>query len=216
VAVVRRTPGRFRAVIFDLDEALLASAVAWSYTVEEAVASVTGRRAEAAGLADEYRRRPWRHAISILVDSQAEIDECARLCPGIYERSAMKRLLVQEGIGMALDALRGASVEVGAISRLEHRVARKQIDSTGLDRFVTVLSATPGGESWAPAARIEDCLRFLGWSPGQCAYVACESRDLEAAASVGMSCFAAAWAGGEPGGPFPAISSPGSFHELLA
>ena len=193
MALFRRAPGKLRAVIFDLDEALLATDSAWTYTVEEAVASVTGKRTDASALATEYRRRPWRQALMILVDSPVLVDECESLCPAIYERSAMKRLLVQEGVGMALDVLRAASIEIGAISRAEHRIARRQLDSTGLDRFLTVLSATPEDGTWEPAERIDECRDFLGRPPEQCAFVSSEGRDLEAAATVGYQCFEAGW-----------------------
>jgi hypothetical protein len=156
--------------------------------------AVTGRRVDAAALAAEYRSRPWRHALRVLLEAPAIVDECEGLCREIFERSAMKRLLVHEGIGMAMDVLRGASVEMGAISREPHALARRQVESTGMERFVTVLSATSGG-LWDPAARARDCLEFLGCAPSQAAFVSADPVDLQAVSAMGLRGFAAAWAG---------------------
>jgi phosphoglycolate phosphatase-like HAD superfamily hydrolase len=199
VAIVIRPQGAIRAVIFDLDEALLLRAPAWCYSVEQAVLSVSGKRIDAAPLAQEYRARPWAHVLSVVLEDASELNRCAALCETMFYRSAMKRLLVHEGMGMALDTLRGGRIEMGAITREPHANAIKQVQSTGLDRFLAVLAATPRGEAWDPAARIAQCLAFLERSPGECAFVSHEGRDLSVAAKWGLSCYLAGWAGSESG-----------------
>ncbi len=97
MAIAVRGETYVRAVIFDFDEALLVRAPAWRYTVEEAVASVTGRRVDASPLAEAYRGRPWRHALEILLDDHSDVPDCEDLCQEIFTRSAMKKLLVHEG-----------------------------------------------------------------------------------------------------------------------
>src|SRR6185312_5356030 len=129
-----------KAVIFDLDEALLDQRRAWQYAVEESVAMVCNRRIDASRLVAEYRGRPWGHALAVVVDEPAERLRCCELCVTVFERSGLKRLLVHEGIGMGLDAVRAAHVEMGAISRSRHNLALKQVQSTGLDRFLAVLA----------------------------------------------------------------------------
>ncbi len=208
MAIIRRESRTVKAVIFDFDETLLARDGAWSYALEEAVISVTGRRINARELACDYRGRPWRHALSVVLDRADEIGDCAELCQDIYERSAMKRLLVQEGIGMALDVLRGASIEVGAISREPHAIARRQIDSTGLDRFITVLSASPAPGRWEPAIRAEDCRSFLEKSVEQCVFVSGDSFDLKAVEAAGYRCLAAGWIASGPFSVYPALQRP--------
>jgi len=181
-----------RAVIFDLDETLLDRRCAWQYALEQAIAVACGRRVDASALVEEYRLRPWRHALSIVVDSPADRLRCEPLCAQMFERSALKRLLVHEGIGMALDALRGESVEVGAISREPHALALKQVQSTGLDRFLAVLAPSSGGESDVHD-RIARCLAFLERQPGECAFVSGDGHDLNAASALGLRAFEARW-----------------------
>jgi phosphoglycolate phosphatase-like HAD superfamily hydrolase len=166
---------RPRALIFDLDEALLDRRNAWQYAVEESIAAVCGERLTARDLVAEYRLRPWSHALSVLVADRHRQAAVERACATIYERSAMKRLLVHEGIGVALDAVRAQRVEMGAISREPHRIAIKQIESTGLDRFLAVLSPTPKREPWDVADRLRDCARFLQREPASTTFVGCEA-----------------------------------------
>ncbi len=197
-----------KAVIFDLDEALLDRRRAWQFAIEEAVAVVSGQRISAAPLLEEYRLRPWSHALSIILDSPEERRRCAALCSQMFERSSLKRLLVHEGTGMGLDQLRGEAIEIGAISRERHSLALKQLQSTGLDKFVTVLAATPEGGEWSIVSRIEQCLAFLERSPGQVAFISGDGRDLAAASARGSVAFEACWATREATG-FPAIYEPG-------
>jgi phosphoglycolate phosphatase-like HAD superfamily hydrolase len=179
------------------------------------VISVTGRRVEAGPLCAEYRHRPWRHALGVLLDRPEEVRECAELCEAIYRRSAMKRLLVQEGIGMALDTLRGASVEIGAISREPHAVARAQVDSTGLDRFLTVLATTPDGEPFRALERIEQCRAFMEWPVERCAFVSHVARDLREAANAGYRCFGAAWPPADDALPGAVLAEPAEIARLI-
>ncbi|HEY5477136.1 MAG TPA: hypothetical protein VIK11_10515 [Tepidiformaceae bacterium] len=134
-----------------MDEALLDSRDAWQYAVEEAIASVCARRIDAGPLAMEYR--PLQHALAILVDDPQQRERCELLCREILTRGAMKRLLVHEGICMARARLRARQIEVGAISREPHAIALKAIASTGLDRFLSVLAATPAGSHWDAGER---------------------------------------------------------------
>jgi len=205
-----------RAIILDLDRCLIDSRNAWRYCIEEAIAAAEGRRIDAASLVDEYHIRPWRDALGILADSPEEERRLAGLCETMFERSAMKKLLVHEGIGMALHALRGERIEIGAISRLPHGVAVKQIQSTGLDRFVAVLSATLPGESWVPAERFDVCLAFLATGAPDSAFISGESRDIDAVAGRGARPFAAGWAhhaGENPG--VPVIASPPEMRHTI-
>jgi phosphoglycolate phosphatase-like HAD superfamily hydrolase len=204
---------RARAVIFDLDEALLRQDAAWRYTIEEAVAGTLGERISAAGLIAEYRGRPWRHAVSMFVREPRLQDEAVALCDEIYRRSALKKLLVFDGLGMALDELRGARIEMAAISRQDHALARKQVESTGLERFIAALSAS-AGEPWLPGDRITDCLRFLNAPPGSAAFIGSRREDFVAASALGLSAFSAAWAG--DGGWPRRIGSPRELVGILS
>ncbi|OAI44573.1 hypothetical protein AYO38_00320 [bacterium SCGC AG-212-C10] len=188
---------KLRAVVFDLDEALLDSRRAWQYTIEEALVSVTGRRIEAGPLVDEYRRRPWRDALAVLLASSEERERAEQLCGRMYERSGMKKLLVHEGLGMALDELRAGRLEMGAITRRPHAIAMRQIESTGLDRFLTVLAPTPGGEPWDAPLRIAECARFLTREMEHVAFVSPDDYDLKRAAAAGAACYGAGWCGAE-------------------
>jgi phosphoglycolate phosphatase-like HAD superfamily hydrolase len=214
VAIALRPQGAIRAVIFDLDEALLQRAPAWCYSVEQAVLSVSGKRIDAALLAEEYRARPWAHVLPVVLEDASFLSRCTDLCETIFYRSAMKRLLVHEGLGMALDALRGGRIEIGAITREPHANAIKQVQSTGLDRFLAVLAATPPGEPWHPGARIAQCLGFLDRTPDECVFVSHEGRDLAVAARVGCSCFLAGWASRESG-DYPALAEPSGLAVFL-
>lgn len=188
----RRDP--LRAVLFDLDTVLIDNSVAWRYTIEESIASVCGRRISAEPLADAYRGRPWRHALAVILEDRAEIERCEQLCEVMTLRSSMKRLTVYEGTGMALDTLRGARIEMGVITRAEHSLALKQIQSTGLDRFLSVLAPTPRGELWEPAERLADCLRFLEQPSHACAFISADPLDLAVGTAAGFHCFVAQWA----------------------
>jgi phosphoglycolate phosphatase-like HAD superfamily hydrolase len=206
---------RTRALIFDLEEALLDRRKAWQYAVEESVAAVCGERVSAGDLVAEYRMRPWSHALSILVVDRQQQLSVEQACVTMYERSAMKRLLVHEGIGMALDAVRAHRVEMGAISREPHRLAIRQIESTGLERFLAVLSPTPEGATWDPAARLRECARFLERDPASVTFVGCDSRDMEAAERAGFATAVAGYSNCETSSR-RAVESPAELVELLA
>ena len=181
---------RPRAVVFDLDEALLDRRRAWQYALEEAVIGVTGRRVDSAPLVDEYLRRPGSHVLAIVVDDRDHASRCQALCAELFQRSAMKRLLVHDGIGMALDRLRGERIEMGAVSREPHAVALKQAESTGLDRFLAVLAPTPPGAAWEPATRFADCLAYLGRDPAEAAFVSPDTDDRAGVEGTGAGVFA--------------------------
>lgn len=201
-----------KAVIFDLDEAVLDRRRAWQYTLEQAVALGCRQRIDAGPLVEEYRLRPWRHVLSIVAEP-GQRPRCEDLCVEMFERSALKRVLVHEGIGMALDALQGEGIEMGVISRARHALALKQIQSTGLDRFLAVLSASPG-DAWEPAARVEQCLRFLQRQPGECAYISGVRRDLAAVSDLDLLVYEAAWSAPGPTGYCP-IGAPSELAGIL-
>lgn len=182
-----------RAIVFDLDRALIDPRPAWRYAVEEAVVSVTGRPVQAAPLVEEYHLRPFRHALGVLLEDMAHADRCEGLCEEMYRRSAMKRLLVHEGAGMAMDALRGELIDLAAISRLPHAIAIKQAQSTGIDRFLAILAATLEGEPWDPSSRLTACLRFLECEPAESAFISPDARDREGVARAGAHVFSSAW-----------------------
>ncbi|MBE0610602.1 MAG: hypothetical protein IH609_14575, partial [Dehalococcoidia bacterium] len=122
--------------------------------------------------------------------------------------SAMKRLLVHEGAGMALDALRGELIDLAAISRLPHAIAIKQAQSTGIDRFLAILAATPEGEPWDPSSRLAACLRFLECQPQESAFVSPEAHDRNRVATLGAHVFSSAWSPGAEVASSSVIASP--------
>lgn len=184
---------RPKAIVFDLDETLIDNAAAWVYCVEEALISVTGRRESARPLVAEYRRRPLRDVFGILTGTREESMRCEQLFTAMYGRSALKKLLVHPGVGMALDQVRGVRIEMAAITRLAHGPAMRQIESTGLDRFFSVMSPTPPGEAWSVTARIKDCLGYLDRAPASCVFISGEKSDLDLASSTGIMCYEAEW-----------------------
>jgi phosphoglycolate phosphatase-like HAD superfamily hydrolase len=186
--------------VFDLDLCVIDNRAAWCYALDEAVMMATGERVESGRLYDNFRDRSWDHAVSVLVADVSARARVSDLAEQYYRRSALKRLLVFEGIGMALDSLRGASVEMGGITRETHYHAMRQIESTGVDRFLAVLSPTPEGEDWAPGLRIAECARYTE-TPGEgVLFVSAVVADLHDAGVAGL---AAGWANQEIEGGVP-------------
>lgn len=192
---------------------LIDSRAAWRYALQEAVAGASGQRIDAGSLVDEYQYRPWHHVLSVVMSSPEDRVKCESLCAEIMHRSALKKLLAHEGIGMALDSLRGARMEIGAVSREPHGLAVKQAQSTGLDRFLTVLAATPDGEAWDSGARLEQCLRFLETPPQACAFLSGDRADASAAAAIGLRVFKPGWLECEVDAPL--VATPSALLETL-
>ena len=199
-------------MIFDLDAALIDSRKAWQYAVEEAIAATCGRRIDVGPLVREYHRRPWIHVLTLLLPDRAERERCEPVCIDISRRSGLKKLLVHEGIGMALDSLRAGSIEIGAITRHQHSLALKQSQSTGLDRFVAVLAATPVNEPYDPAARLDQCTAFLGRSSTDCAFVSADTEERRCAAAAGFRVLFPAWVAEPP----PGVHTIGSPNQIWA
>jgi phosphoglycolate phosphatase-like HAD superfamily hydrolase len=202
-----------RLVIFDLDRAIIDARPAFAYAIEEAIAAVTGRRISARELADAYHARPWRDALRILLDDPRERDAAEDLCLQYAARSALKRLLVFEGVGMALDALRAAQIDMAAITRHPYQLARKQIESTGLDRFFALVVPPPEGR-FDPLAQLGECFRLLETAPAESALVAPGRFERTAAERAGAVAVTAAWSvEHDPGGID--VAAPGELLEAL-
>lgn len=194
----RRNP---RLAVFDLDRVLIDSRPAWRYAIEESVISVTGKRVSAAPLVEEYHQRPWRHALAVLVDNAADAGRCEALCVEMHGRSAMKRLLVFEGIGMALDALRAERIDMAGVTRLDLRTAMKQVQSTGLDRFLAYVAAPRAGQAFNFEDLFRACCNVLESGPQQVAAVVAGAGDQETAMAAGGVAYCPLWApGAEPAG----------------
>lgn len=159
---------------------------AWAFALEQAVAAVTGRQVDGLALADAYSWRPWAHALAVVEPDPTAAARIEPLCERLFETSALKRIRVPEGLAMTLDALREARIELGVVSRQRHHRALRQLEATGLDRFFHVLSPTPVGEPWSPAARLRECARYLGSEPGSTAFLTTEERDAALATSEGF------------------------------
>lgn len=201
-----------KAVIFDLDSALIDSRAAWRYAVEEAIAATCGRRIDVRPLVHEYHRRPWSQALTVLLPDRAERERCEPVCIEISRRSGLKKLLVHEGIGMALDSLLARSIEIGAISRQPHSLALKQAQSTGLDRFFAVMAATPVNEPYDPAARLGQCTAFLERGPTDCAFISADPEERRCGAAAGFRVLFPAWVAEPP----PGVHTIGSPNQILA
>lgn len=177
--------------------------------------SVSNRRIDAGPLVEEYRRRPWRDSLAIVLDEPEARRRGEALCVRIAARSAMKRLLVFDGVGMALDEIRAARIEIGAISRRPHAIALKQAQATGIDRFLTVLSATAAEEPWDAAARASECLAWLGRASREGLFVGAGRDDIEAVRALALDAVRAEWmpaAADEGGG---GLSAPAAVPALL-
>jgi hypothetical protein len=200
------------AIVFDLDRALIDSRAAWCYALEESMLATCGNRISARDLYAEYGTRPIGDALTVLVPDHSRRSQCEALFTSMSQRSAMKRLLVFDGIGMTLDELRGARVELGAISRLPHELARKQIDSTGIDRFLSVLEATDENQPWEPLRLIERSATFLEVRLSAIRYVGAEAEERTLQA-CGVDAWCAGWAVPDPTGGPRALGRP---RDLLA
>jgi len=187
------TSWQARAIVLDLDTAVIDRRRAWQYAIEEAILSVTGERTSAAPLVDEYHTRSFGDALSILVTDPVLRERCITVADQFFRRSALKRLLVFDGIGMALDRMRGERVEIGGITREPHRDALRQIESTGVDRFLTVLSPTNAGR-WNPVERFQECIAYMGRLPGDTVFFSAVARDVDLVARTGATSAFAAWA----------------------
>lgn len=186
------TQWRPKAIVFDIDTALIDRRRAWQYTVEEAVLTVANTRVDASSLVNEYHSRPWSHTASVLVDDPVLRERFAEICEQYFRRSALKRLLVFEGIGMVLDRLRGDRIEMGGITREAHADAMRQIESTGIDRFLAVLSPT-NDNTWNPSLRFEECLAYLQRDVTETVFVTAHRHDAEPIAETGAPFVLAGW-----------------------
>lgn len=188
-----------RAIVFDLDRTVIDRRRAWTYALEEAIAMTTGERPRAEPLAAEYMDRPWSHVTPILLHDRERRAQCDALCERYFRRSALKHLLVFDGIGMTLDDMRGQRIALGAVSRDRHFDAMRQMESTGVDRFFTVLSPTPEGRAWDVEKRIRDCVVYLERRSDEIVYVAGSVADRERAEQAGVFSVLAGWTNESPG-----------------
>lgn len=205
--------GHPKAILFDLDRVLIDSRRAWCYAIEESVLATCGERVVAEPLLAEYHSRPLRHALSIIVPDRQRLPACVDLCSRILDRSALKRLLVFDGVAMALDAMRDTTVEVGVVSRHPHRLARLHIESTGLDRFLAVLAAAPGGR-WNLDAQLRQCCDFLEVDASRVLYVGL-SEHTSTARALGFDALCAGWAEAEPAAGEAALATPADLGRLI-
>lgn len=206
---------RPRLVVFDFDRAVIDPRTAWRYCLEESVMMVTGERPRVEPLVEEYHLRPWRQALSILVGDGSAVGRCEELCQQMFTRSAMKRLLVHEGIGMALDALRAERIDMAGISRLPNNLALKQSQSTGMDRFLAIVSGTAEGSRWSPGERFAECLRLLESEPEEAAFIGFETPDRREVGRSGAQVFVAGWHSGAEGGEDAVIVRPANMLDAL-
>ncbi len=183
------------AVALDLDTVVVDARRAWAFALQQAVAAVTGERIDAERLAPEYHRRPWRHAVAVIVRDPMQAVAVERLCETFFRSSALKHLRVYEGLPRQLDRFRERRVEVAAISRLSHDLARRQIETLGLDRFFAVLATAPIERFPEPA--LESCERFLGVARERLLAVFADPADTARAARAGFPSLTAGWPGGE-------------------
>lgn len=188
--LVRPPYARRVAAIFDLEGVVLDVRPAWAFAVEQAAAAVTGRRVDAHVLADDYLGRPWAHVLAVLVPEVEAARRAEKLCPRLFVTSAVKRVAVPQGLGVALDTLREARIELGVVSRQPHALALRQLEATGLDRFFAVLAPTPPGTLWNAVERIETCLRYLDVDPRNALFVTTEEHDVQRVAAVGLAALA--------------------------
>jgi phosphoserine phosphatase len=208
------SPSEIRGAVFDLDEVLLNKRAAWAYTVEQALLSVAGRRTEPMALADEYRHRPWRDALLVLEPDREHVAAAAALCGKLWLRSALKRITVHAGIGMALAGLLAGGISMAAVTSVALPLARRQAQAAGVDRFLFALernedAAGADGNLYAAMAGL------LHLRPGDVAFVSGDGAALRSASSQGLRPFKAAWAPGG-GGSFPLFEEPGDLRRLRA
>lgn len=187
-------PNGYDCVIFDLDETLIDDRTAWCYTIEESILSTLGKRIDPHPLLEEYRTRPWKDVISLLVENRKIQQACLALCLQMERRSSLKHLLVFDGIGMALDKIRDLA-EIGVISRWPYSEANKRIQSTGLDRFFTAVIGTDENENWDPRLRFNECYKLLGYEKINSLYIGGEILDINSVISHGSVAHSAGWAG---------------------
>lgn len=187
--LVRPPYPRRVAAIFDLEGLLLDLRPAWAFAVEQAVAAVTGRTVDALPLADEYLGRPWAHALAVLVPEAEAARRAESVCARLFVTSAIKRVTVPQGLGVALDALREARIELGVVSRQTHATALRQLEATGLDRFFTVLAPTPDGTLWDVVQRIEACLQYLDLGPPDALFMTVDKHEAKRARAAGFAVF---------------------------
>lgn len=199
-----------RGAVFDLDEVLLDKRAAWTYTIEQSLLSVTGARVDPTLLAAEYRHRPWREALRVLEVNGEHVRAAADLCGKMWERSALKRITVHEGIGMALAALLAGGVSMAAVTSVPLPLASRQAQAAGVDRFLVALEPHP--EDVGGYARIAQLFRV---GSAGVAFVSGDQTSLDAAAMEGLRPFQAAWAPGAVG-QFPRFEEPVDFRVLRA
>jgi phosphoglycolate phosphatase-like HAD superfamily hydrolase len=186
-------------VLFELEHTLLDRRPAWQYAFEQAVGTVCHERIDARDLAENYAHRPVMHALAVVTDDLGVRVECARRWEQLFYRSAMKKLMVHDGVTMMLDRMRHAGIELGVISHEPHTVARKELESTGLDRFLTVLAAQPIDATWLPGERIEQCRTFLEYPPEEICLISWDEDDVDAAEGMGALALRASWPTAEVG-----------------
>jgi pyrophosphatase PpaX len=185
------TAPAFKAVVFDLDGTLVDSVELITVSFQHAIREVLGREAS--------REEAVQHVGTPLKEQMVRIcperaDELVAVYREFNHREHDRMLTLYDGILDLLDDLTKAGCKLGLVTSKSRPTTQMAFDLTGIEPYFDATVCCDEAPGNKPSAHpILFCLKHLGVSPADAAYVGDSPADIQAAHAAQVTGIAVTW-----------------------